>query len=175
MSDEALRYPIGKFQPKDSYTAEEISGFIAAIQAAPGKVEDVFKKMSATQLETSYRSEGWTARQVLHHLADSHMHAYIRFKWTLTEETPTIKAYEEKLWAETYEMAQDPTLSINLLKALHAKWITLLKSLTATDLEKGFIHPQTGKRVNLNRLIATYAWHGDHHIGHLNIILNSKI
>lgn len=173
MSDEALRYPIGRFQPKDSYTTEEIKSFIAAIQTAPEKIETVFKKLTPQLLEKPYRPEGWTARQVLHHLADSHMHAYIRFKWTLTEETPTIKAYDEKLWAETYEIVQNPTLSINLLKALHAKWVTLLNALTETDFEKGFMHPQTGKRVNLNRLMATYAWHGEHHLGHLNIILNS--
>ncbi|TXH25902.1 MAG: metal-dependent hydrolase, partial [Cyclobacteriaceae bacterium] len=117
---------------------------------------------------------GWTARQVLHHLADSHMHAYIRFKWTLTENSPTIKAYNEKLWAETYEVAQDPALSINLLKALHAKWITLLRSLKPVDFEKYFVHPETGKQVRLDRLAATYAWHGEHHLGHLRIILDLK-
>jgi hypothetical protein len=173
MSDEALRYPVGKFQPQESYTAGEITQHIVAIESTPAKIEAAFKKLSAAQLETPYRPEGWTARQVLHHLADSHMHAYIRFKWALTEETPTIKAYDEKLWAQTYEIAQDPILSIDLLKALHAKWVTLLKSLTPADFEKGFIHPQTGKRVNLNRLTATYAWHGEHHLGHLTIVLNT--
>lgn len=173
MSDEALRYPIGRFQPKDSYTSEEISGFITAIKTAPEKIETAFKKLTAAQLEKPYRPDGWTARQVLHHLADSHMHAYIRFKWTLTEETPTIKAYNEKRWADTYEITQDPALSVALLKALHAKWVTLLKALTAADLEKGFTHPETGKLIKLNRLIATYAWHGEHHLGHLNIILQS--
>lgn len=171
MSDEQLRYPVGKFQPQDSYTAEEITNFIHAIEAAPQKISDVFSKLSQKQLDTPYREGGWTARQVLHHLADSHMHAYIRFKWTLTENSPTIKAYNEKLWAETYEIAQDPALSVNLLKSLHTKWITLLRSLTSSDLEKYFVHPETGKQIRLDRLMATYAWHGEHHLGHLKIIL----
>lgn len=173
MSDENLRYPVGKFQPKESYTAEEITKFIAAIEAAPEKIAEAFKKLSAKQLATPYREGGWTARQVLHHLADSHMHAYIRFKWTLTEASPTIKAYNEKLWAETYETTQDPALSVNLFKALHTKWVTLLRALTPADLEKYFVHPETGKQIRLDRLMATYAWHGEHHLGHLNIILQA--
>lgn len=172
MSDETLRYPVGKFQPKDSYTAEEITKSIAAIEAAPAKISEAFGKLSSKQLDTPYREGGWTAQQVLHHLADSHMHAYIRFKWTLTENSPTIKAYNEKLWAETKEVAQDPALSVNLLKALHAKWITLLRSLKPSDFEKYFVHPETGKQVRLDRLTATYAWHGEHHLGHLKIILD---
>ncbi len=170
MSDEHLRYPVGKFQPKESYSSEEIEKFITAIEAAPEKISEVFKKLSPKQLDTPYRDGGWTARQVLHHLADSHMHAYIRFKWTLTEDSPTIKAYDEKRWAETYEIAQDPVLSVNLLKALHAKWITLLSALKPSDYAKYFVHPETGKHVRLDRLAATYAWHGEHHLGHLKII-----
>lgn len=173
MSDEHLRYPVGKFQPQETYTAHDAAKFIASIEAAPAKISETFKKLSALQLETPYREGGWTARQVLHHLADSHMHAYIRFKWTLTETNPTIKAYHEKLWAETYEVAQNPELSVNLIKALHAKWVTLLRSLTPADLEKYFVHPETGKQIRLDRLMATYAWHGEHHLGHLNIILQS--
>ncbi len=173
MSDETLRYPVGKFQPKDSYSAEEIQKFITAIEAGPQKISETFSKLSAKQLDTPYREGGWTARQVLHHLADSHMHAYIRFKWTLTEDSPTIKAYNEKLWAETYETAQDPALSVNLLNALHTKWITLLRSLKPSDYSRYFVHPETGKQVRLDRLTATYAWHSEHHLGHLKIILGS--
>lgn len=174
MSDEHLRYPVGRFQPKESYTAEEIKNFISAIEAAPEKISETFTKLTSKQLDTPYREGGWTARQVLHHLADSHMHAYIRFKWTLTEDSPTIKAYSEKLWAETYEIKQDPALSVNLLKALHPKWITLLRSLQPSDFAKYFVHPETGKQVRLDRLTATYAWHGEHHLGHLKLILDLK-
>ena len=168
MSDERLQYPIGKFAPKDSYTSEEIAALIQTIEAVPTKIEEVAKKFSSKQIETPYRPGGWTARQVLHHISDSHLNAYIRFKWTLTEETPTIKAYNEKAWAETYEIKQDPLLSVVLLKALHAKWVTLLRSLTKEDLQKSFVHPETGKNIKLERLIATYAWHGDHHLAHIN-------
>ena len=172
MSDKKLQYPIGKFAPKDSYTSEEIAALIYSIETIPAKIEEVFKKFSPAQLDTPYRPDGWTARQVLHHIPDSHMNAYIRFKWTLTEDTPTIKAYNEKDWAETYETKQDPALSVALLKSLHAKWVTLLHSLTKEDLQKRFVHPETGKHVRLDRLIAMYAWHGEHHLAHLKLILD---
>lgn len=173
-SIDPLRFPIGKFSPQPSYSPQEISAFINSIEAAPSKIEEVFKKLSAAQLEMPYRPEGWTARQVIHHLSDSHMNAYIRFKWTLTENTPTIKAYNEKAWAETYEIKEDPALSITLLKALHAKWATLLRSLTQEDLQKSFVHPETGKHVRLDTMIALYAWHGEHHLGHLRLILDCR-
>lgn len=170
-SIDPLRFPIGKFSPQESYSPQEISAFINTIEAAPFKIEEVFKKLSAAQLEMPYRPEGWTARQVIHHISDSHMNAYIRFKWVLTENTPTIKAYHEKAWAETYEIKQDPALSISLLKALHAKWVTLLRALTSTDLKKSFIHPETGRSMSLERMIALYAWHGEHHSEHLRLVL----
>lgn len=171
MSDERLQYPIGKFTAKEAYTSEEISALIHSIEILPGKIEEVFKKLSLTQLDTPYRPGGWTARQVLHHVPDSHMNAYIRFKWSLTENTPLIKAYNEKDWAETYETKLDPALSVALLKSLHAKWVTLLKLLTKEDLQKSFVHPETGKNVRLDRLVALYAWHGEHHLGHLKLVL----
>jgi len=171
MSEERLQYPIGKFSAKEAYTSEEISALIRSIESVPGKIEEVFKKLSPKQLDTPYRPGGWTARQVLHHIPDSHMNAYIRFKWSLTENTPLIKAYDEKAWAETYETKLDPSLSVALLKSLHAKWVTLLNSLTKEDLQKSFIHPETGKNIRLDRLIALYAWHGEHHLGHLKIVL----
>jgi hypothetical protein len=98
------------------------------------------------------------------------MNAYIRFKWTLTEDTPLIKAYDEKLWAETPEVKLDPQVSLNLLKALHIKWVALLKLIRPEDLKRAFTHPDTKKNVPLDRLMATYAWHGEHHLGHLEII-----
>lgn len=173
-NDEALRYPIGKFTPKDIYTPAEIRENINRIATLPANVEQAVKAFSEAQLDTPYREGGWTIRQVLHHLADSHMNAYIRFKWTLTESTPTIKAYNEKAWAETYETKQHPSISINLLKALHVKLIELLKGLTAEDLVKEFVHPETQKKVSLQRLIALYAWHGEHHLGHVLIVANKK-
>jgi len=170
MSDEALRYPIGRFAPQDSYSGQEISASITRIETLPARIESLVKDFSEKQLDTSYRDGGWTARQVIHHLSDSHMNAYIRFKWTLTEDTPTIKAYDEKLWAQTPEVKLHPRVSLDLLKALHPKWTALIRSLTAEQLMREYVHPETGKHNRLDRIVALYAWHGDHHLGHLKIV-----
>lgn len=172
MSSVDPRFPIGKFIPQESYTQDELNTLIHTIESIPGKIETACTQLVAShKLETPYRPEGWTARQVIHHLADSHMNAYIRCKWTLTEDTPTIKAYNEKAWAETYEIQEDPALSVYLLKTLHTKWVTLLRALTSTDLKKSFIHPESGRSMSLERMIALYAWHSEHHLGHLKLIL----
>ncbi len=169
-SDDQLRYPIGKFAPKATYTSQELDACIKRIEALPAKIEEVFRKLSPKQIETPYRDGGWTARQVIHHVADSHSNAYIRVKWTLTEDTPLIKAYDEKLWAETPEIKLDPAISIQLLKALHVKFAALLRLISPEDLPKSFLHPETQKHVPLDRMMDLYAWHGEHHLGHLKII-----
>ena len=165
--EDILRYPIGKFSPKEGYISTEIEQLISRIESLPTRLEKEVSNLSQSQLDTPYREGGWTVRQVVHHMSDSHMNAYIRFKWSLTEDTPMIKAYDEKRWAETAETKADPTLSISLLKALHAKWIVLLKQLTDVELKKEFVHPETKKNVRLNNLMALYAWHGDHHLAHI--------
>jgi hypothetical protein len=170
MNEEVLKYPTGKFAVQDSYSRSELDECIQRIETLPTRIEDVIRGFTAKQFDTVYREGGWTARQVVHHLADSHMNAYIRFKWTLTEDTPVIKAYNEKLWAETPEVKSDPHLSLNVLKALHPKWSILLKALTPADLKKEYVHPETKKSNRLDRIIAMYAWHGDHHLGHLKIV-----
>jgi hypothetical protein len=172
MNDEALRYPIGKFTPQVSYTLDEVQANIGRIQAIPDKLNASIKRFTPRHWDTQYRDGGWTARQVVHHLADSHLNAYVRLKWTLTESTPTIKVYDEKAWAETPETMLDPVLSIALLKPLHVKWTELLKLLSADQLKREFFHPESKKNVPLDRLIALYAWHGEHHLGHLAIISN---
>ena len=174
MNDEVLRYPTGKFSPQDAYTRQELDHCIQRIELLPSKIEALINNFSTRELDTFYREGGWTARQVLHHVSDSHMNAYIRFKWALTEDTPVIKAYNEKLWAETPEVKLDPWLSLNLLKALHEKWVALMKSMSAADLQREYIHPETKKNVRLDRLIAMYAWHGDHHLAHLRIVANKS-
>jgi hypothetical protein len=168
--DEHLRYPIGKFTAQESYTPQELLQCISRIETLPTKIEALVRNFSAAQFDTPYRDGGWTARQVLHHLPDSHMNAYIRFKWTLTENTPTIKAYDEKRWAETPEIKLDPVISVDLLKALHIKWAAMLKLIRTEDLMREFFHPETKKHVRLDRLMALYAWHGEHHLGHLEIV-----
>ncbi len=164
---EDLRYPIGKFSAQESHSSEELKSFIHRIETLPVKLESAIEGLSEQQLNTPYRDGGWTVRQVVHHVADSHMNAYIRVKWMLTEETPVIKAYDEKQWAETAETQSEPALSIALLKALHAKWVILLKSLSSVQLQKQFIHPDTKKNVVLHNLMGMYAWHGDHHLAHI--------
>ena len=171
-NDDLLRYPIGKFTARDSYSTEELNEFIGRIENLPREVEKVINAMTVKQLDTPYREGGWTARQVVHHMADSHMNAYIRFKWAITESTPTIKAYDEKAWAQTPETKLDPVISIELLKALHAKWSAMLRRLAPGDFQKEFMHPETKKFMRLDRLTAMYAWHGEHHFGHLKIVAN---
>lgn len=164
------QYPIGKFIVRETYTAEELASFIQRIETLPHRLAAEVKKLTPAQWNIPYREGGWTIRQVVHHVADSHTHAYIRTKWTLTEETPTIKAYLEKPWAETADTRMDVEVSLALLDALHTKWVTLLKSLTETDRERSFTHPQTGKVVSLETLMGLYAWHGDHHLAHIKLI-----
>lgn len=172
--EDTLRYPIGKFSPKEEYTKSELDQFISRIESLPARLEKEVSNLSALQLDTPYRDGGWTVRQVVHHISDSHMNAYIRVKWSLTEETPLIKAYDEKGWAETPETKADPNLSIALLKALHAKWVVLLKQLSPADLQKEYIHPETKKQVRLNNLMGMYAWHGDHHLTHITSLKGRK-
>jgi len=170
MNDELLRYPIGKFSPKDHYSTDEVTQSISQIEKFPQDVEKLARSLTVKQLDTPYREGGWTARQVIHHVADSHLNAYVRTKWILTEETPLIKAYNEKAWAETPEVKLDPGISIDLLKALHTKWVSLLKRINPADYSKALVHPDTKKEMRLDRLIAMYSWHGEHHLGHLKIV-----
>jgi len=169
-----LRYPIGKFQPKESYSAEDLQKAIAVISALPAKLEEAVKNLSNEQQDTPYRDGGWTVRQVVHHLSDSHMNAYIRTKWTLTEDTPVIKAYDQKSWAETPESKLAIATSINLLKSLHVKWTDILKGLKKDELTKEFIHPETQKHIRINQMIDNYAWHGEHHLAHINSLKRRK-
>ncbi|MFM7858339.1 MAG: YfiT family bacillithiol transferase [Flammeovirgaceae bacterium] len=164
---EDLRYPIGKFQSKWNFDAADVQEFIARLSAAPARYESELSTLSDEQLDTPYREGGWTLRQVTHHVADSHMNAYIRMKWALTEENPTIKAYEEKEWATTPETSAPVALSLHLLKALHEKMVVLAKGLTPQQLERTFTHPETQRQVRLNQLLGMYAWHSDHHLAHI--------
>lgn len=161
------RYPIGKFTPKSSITAEERQDLIRQIEEAPAKLREAVKGLDDRQLDTPYREGGWTVRQVVHHLPDSHLNSYIRFKWTMTEDHPTIKTYEEPLWAELAEAKSAPVeISLALLEALHKRWVLFLRSLSPSDFAKTFMHPENGT-MNLDRLVQLYAWHGRHHVAHI--------
>jgi hypothetical protein len=171
---EDLRYPIGKFNAQDNYSPTDIDRFIKRITELPVALEEAVGNLSEEQLDTPYREGGWSVRQVVHHVADSHMHAYIRTKWTLTEAEPVIKAYLEKLWAETGETKSHPNISISFLKALHAKWTVLLRSVSYADLDRFFIHPDTKRHVTLKTLMGMYAWHGEHHLAHITNLKKQK-
>jgi hypothetical protein len=169
---EQLKYPIGKLIIPDHISGREIENWISDIENFPKRLESIVKNLSEEQLNTPYRNGGWTVRQVVNHCGDSHVHSYIRFKWTLTENLPTIKAYYEDRWAELFDTKDAPIeISLNFIKALHAKWVYLLKGLSIDDLNKEFIHPESGETVSLKKNIAIYAWHCNHHYAHIENLL----
>ncbi len=168
MNIEQLKYPIGKFQIPESVSPQDISNWISIIESAPTQIEAAVEGLTDEQLNTPYRPEGWTIRQVIHHLPDSHMNSYIRFKWTLTEDSPVIKAYDERLWGELEDGKNAPIgMSVQLLKSLHARWGVMLKNLSEADLEKCFTHPESGNLISLKTMVALYAWHSQHHLTHI--------
>ena len=165
---EELRYPIGKYVIPDPITEEHIRQWIAVLEQLPGKLEQLVTPLSEEQLETPYRPGGWTVRQVVHHVADSHHHSYIRFKWALTEDNPVIKAYFEKEWANLFDTRSAPiSLSLAHLKAVHAKLVYLLKGLTPDQIQRTFTHPEGNSVTTLAENIGRYAWHGSHHFAHI--------
>ena len=168
-----LKYPIGLFQFDGEMTSNVISRWINEIENLPDLLRDAVKDLDNEQLDTAYRSGGWSIRQVIHHLADSHMNAYIRFKLALTEEKPVIKSYNETLWAELLDYTSPIDPSLLLLEALHKRWTELLRSLTPADLKKIFIHPESGE-VSIGKNIGIYAWHGKHHLAHITSLCNRK-
>lgn len=170
-----LKYPIGELKIPYNITNDEISDWINAIEQFPEAVEALTKNLSNEQLNWIYRPEGWTIKQVVHHCSDSHMNSLIRFKLALTEETPTIKPYYEDRWAKLVDgNTNDLNNSIMLLKGLHAKLTLLLRSLTPIDLKRDYIHPEYGKRYNLEQTICIYAWHSKHHLTHIKQALKHK-
>ncbi|MCV9932214.1 putative metal-dependent hydrolase [Flavobacterium sp. LS1R47] len=172
---EKLKYPIGKFIAPDTYTPNYISNKIEEISSFPERLKKEVINLSDEQLDTSYRPEGWTVRQLIHHCAESHMNCFIRIKWALTEDNPIIKAYHEDLWAELPDnltMPIQPTLS--LLEGLHFRLGYILKNLSKADLEKTFTHPENNSIVSLKQIIGTYAWHGNHHLAHITTLKKQK-
>src|SRR2546427_8857034 len=161
------RYPIGKLNWSGSSTVEERSRFIDEIAAVPQLMHSAAAGLNSSQLDTPYREGGWTVRQVVHHVPDSHMNSYIRFKLALTEHKPTIKPYDESKWAELIDASTAPIEpSLNLLEGLHHRWVLLLRSLSAIDVSKQLIHPELGV-VSIDEYIARVAWHGKHHVAHI--------
>ena len=172
---EKLKYPIGKFIIPDEYSPEYISDKIKEIAVLPEKLRNETIDLNDEQLDTPYRPDGWTVRQVIHHCAESHMNCYIRIKWALTENNPVIKAYDEVLWSELHDnltMPIQPTL--DLLKGLHFRLGYIMRSLSISDLEKTFVHPADNSENKLKKIIGMYAWHGNHHLAHITTLKKYK-
>lgn len=170
-----LKYPIGEFIVPEEISQDEINLFIDTISSFPEKLNKLVSGLSREQINVKYREGGWTVKQVIHHLADSHMNAFIRFKLALTEDIPTVKPYFEDKWAELADCdSDDISVPLNLLKALHVKWHDLLKSMSSEDFSKSFFHPEYGKEFKLEEIAALYSWHCDHHFAHIKELKKKK-
>jgi len=162
-----IRYPVGEFRFPESVSAEELTRYIDQIAEAPIHLRTAIAGLTDAQIDTPYRPGGWTVRQLAHHVPDSHINSYVRFRLALTEDEPVIKPYEEKRWAELPDARTEPVeVSLALLDKLHARWVPLLRSLSATDWKRSFRHPELGL-VSLENNAALYAWHGRHHVAHV--------
>ncbi|MEP6742238.1 MAG: YfiT family bacillithiol transferase [bacterium] len=165
-----LRYPIGQFSFTGTLSAPERAALIDQIAATPEKMRAAVSGLSSEQLDTPYRPAGWTIRQVVHHVPESHLNSYIRFKLAITEDEPTIKPYFEDRWAQLRDARVSPIEpSLDLLDALHLRWVWFLRSLKDEDFERTFQHPEQGT-VSLNKNVALYAWHGRHHVAHITAL-----
>ncbi len=163
------RYPLGKFVHDKDSTPQKRAGWIQEIRDLPSRAREAVASLSAAQLDTPYRDGGWTPRQVIHHLADSHMNSYIRFKLALTESSPQIKPYDEKAWAMLPDSSLDIEASHHILEGLHARWAALLSSMSSEQFERKFLHPEHGLQT-LDRALQTYAWHCRHHVAHITTL-----
>lgn len=168
-----LRYPIGHFEVQKTVDEQQLSVWIDEIESLPRRLNQLVKELTEQQLATAYRPNGWTVRQVVHHLADSHLNSYTRMKLAATEQTPVVKTYDEQLWAQQadYEMPVD--VSLNLIAALHLRWVYFLRHLSAEQVLRDFQYPD-GKVISLEEAIGLYAWHGNHHLAHIEQALDQK-
>jgi hypothetical protein len=166
MHDTDPKYPVGRFVAPATISADERTGAIATLAELPEQMRNAVDGLSSAQLSTPYREGGWTVRQVVHHVADSHMNAVIRVKLALTEEWPTIKPYDEAAWARLHDVAAPVEWSLELIESLHARWVMLLQSLDEEQWKRGFHHPDNGP-MTVEKTTLAYAWHSQHHIAHI--------
>jgi uncharacterized damage-inducible protein DinB len=167
MSEIDPRYPLGRFQPPAHVDPALRASFVTQIAGLPNAMRAAVAGLDPAQLDTPYRDGGWTVRQVVHHVPDSHLNAYVRFKLALTEDGPTIRTYDQVRWAETSEARHgDVEPSLALLDGLHARWVAAIRATPAEALARTFVHPEMGP-FTLDRLLALYAWHGRHHVAHI--------
>src|SRR5688572_25555372 len=163
-----LKYPIGEFAEPDGYPEEKITEWIREMENFPAQLRACVTSLESTLLDTPYRDGGWTVRQVVHHLADSHVNCYVRIKLALTEDCPVIKPYNEAVWAELPEARSGPVeLSLDLLDAVHRRLVVVLKGMRPGDWDRAYHHPESGKNWKLGNVLALYAWHGRHHLAHI--------
>ena len=167
MSD--LRYPIGRWQRDVVADEARRAEWIGQIAAAPAALRRAVDGLTPAQLDTPYRPEGWTVRQTVHHVPDSHLNAYIRIKFALTEDTPTIKPYDQDRWAGLPDSRAEPEVSLALLDALHRRWLLLLAGLAPADFARPLRHPEMGE-LTVDRVLSLYAWHGRHHVAHITAL-----
>ncbi len=160
------RYPIGRFEAPTAGATADRSSHIQILRELPERLRAAVSGLSGTQLDTPYREGGWTVRQLVHHIADSHANAYIRFKLALTEDTPTIKPYDEAAWAKLADSSLPIEISLTLIDVLHLRWVTLLESLSDANFQRAYNHPQNGRQ-DLATVLALYAWHSRHHTAHI--------
>ncbi len=165
---ERLRYPVGRFTYPTTVSPTELSAHIAEIERLPQNMRDAIAGLSEAQLSTPYREGGWAVRQVVHHVPDSHMNAFVRFKLALTEDTPTIRPYDQTKWAELPDVSGTPVqVSLSLLDSLHARWLKLLQGMNSSDFSREYLHPEHGKTHRLDAVLAMYAWHSRHHVAQI--------
>ncbi|MFZ0820025.1 MAG: putative metal-dependent hydrolase [Candidatus Acidiferrales bacterium] len=161
------RYPVGKFEKKGPPNSEERKRMIAVVAEAPAKLRAAVAGLNDKQLDTPYREGGWTVRQVVHHMADSHMNMYIRFRFGVTEPDPTIKPYDENTWAKLFDARTGPVdSSLAIIDGMHQRWVTLMREMREIDFMRSIVHPERGK-MSLDDVLALYEWHGRHHVAHI--------
>ncbi len=175
MNIEKLKYPIGKFNNPGQLTKTQRVKMIKSIKKLPKRLTKVVDNMSQEQLSTPYRKGGWTVAQVVHHLADSHINSYVRFKWALTEDTPMIKAYDETLWADTQDAKSlNVKYSLQILKGVHNRWSTVMELMSEDDYNRQLAHPEWKDKLSLHTMLALYSWHSKHHLAHITELAKRK-
>ncbi|APU67243.1 YfiT family bacillithiol transferase [Christiangramia flava] len=172
---EKLKFPVGKFEWPANFNAEEhVAAWQKDIEDFPLSLISAVDDFSEQQFDTPYRPDGWSVRQLIHHISDSHLNAFLRFRWTLTEDTPTIKTYDQDKFSGLADYQMPVGSSLDLILALHKKWVYLLKHMEEADLQKEFHHPETGKNVSLLTCLGMYAWHSRHHLAHIQNLKKRK-
>ena len=175
MDLEKYRYPIGRFDANQELTESNFSAWTEVIENFPLQIERVVANFSEEQLNTPYRPGGWTVAQLVNHVADSHLNSYIRFKWTMTEDTPAIKAYDQREWAKLADAkSTDLSASFLILRGVHARWTTLLRSLNPDDFNKELSHPDWERNLTLGLMLSLYAWHCEHHLSHITKLIERE-